>query len=362
VAIQRCESYEPKLVREQLDAALKLMGGLGDLVRGKTVTVKLNLTGGSGPACGLPAFRTYHTHPVVVGALCAILADGGAKQIYIVEGCFTRDPMEKALKDAGWDIEAIKAAGDHRVTFESTRNKGTSAAYSRLTVPWGGFMYPAFDVNARYEKTDIFMSVAKLKDHSAAGITGAVKNLFGMPPQALYGDDAPSEDATSARVEIFHKALKPAPKGVPQDIGFKAPEGQPVWKYRVPRIVADCLGARPIDLAIVEGVETVTGGEGPWLKTLKAVAPKLLIVGRNAVCTDSVCAGVMTYDPQAKAMVKPFQGENHLQLAAQAGIGTNDLKRIEVRGLTIEKAKFPFDAQPAEAASLPHGYYAPHFA
>jgi hypothetical protein len=32
--------------------------------------------------------------------------------------------------------------------------------------------------------------------------------------------------------------------------------------YRIPRIVADLVRARPIDLAIVDGVESIRGGEG----------------------------------------------------------------------------------------------------
>ncbi|MCJ7673625.1 MAG: hypothetical protein MUO33_00560, partial [Sedimentisphaerales bacterium] len=66
VAIQRCDSYEPSLVRRKLDAALELIGGIDQLVRGKTVTVKLNLTGEIRELCGLPACRTYHIHPSVV--------------------------------------------------------------------------------------------------------------------------------------------------------------------------------------------------------------------------------------------------------------------------------------------------------
>src|SRR5579864_1889318 len=42
VAIQRCESYEPALIRQKLDAALAAIGGIGSLVQGKTVTMKVN--------------------------------------------------------------------------------------------------------------------------------------------------------------------------------------------------------------------------------------------------------------------------------------------------------------------------------
>jgi len=43
--------------------------------------------------------------------------------------------------------------------------------------------------------------------------------------------------------------------------------------YRVPRILVDQNGIRPVDLAIVDGVETVRGGEGPWLKGLEGWHP-----------------------------------------------------------------------------------------
>ena len=59
----------------------------------------------------------------------------------------------------------------------------------------------------------------------------------------------------------------------------------------------------------------------------------MLLAGRNAVCTDAVCTAVMGYDPQAGHMQFPFPGENHLRLLASVGVGSIDLKRIEVRGM-----------------------------
>jgi hypothetical protein len=43
VAIVQCRSYGPE-VREALGKSFDLLGGLGSLVKNKTVTVKLNLT------------------------------------------------------------------------------------------------------------------------------------------------------------------------------------------------------------------------------------------------------------------------------------------------------------------------------
>jgi hypothetical protein len=52
---------------------------------------------------------------------------------------------------------------------------------------------------------------------------------------------------------------------------------------------------------------------------------------------------VMGYDPQASRGQNPFlRGDNTLKLAEAAGIGTTDLKRIEVAGLPIRQATFEF--------------------
>ena len=340
VAIQRCESYEPQRVRERLDEALRLIGGIGQLVGGKTVTIKLNLTGGPGKLAGLPAYRTYHVHPNVVAALCAAVHDAGARRIIVAESSYSLKTPEEVLAAAGWDIAAIQAAGGHRVTFEDTRSRGRHPAYSRLKVAWGGFIFPAFDVHPCYDKTDVFISLAKMKDHALAGVTMAVKNLFGVPPISLYGNDAPNERSTQNRMDILHDGKRTAPAGVPPEVDHKLPANA---LYRVPRVTADTIGARPVDLAVIDGVETNRGGEGPWIRNVEPLQPKLLLVGRNAVCSDAVCAAAMGYDPQADHRAFPFPGENHLRLLAHVGVGCIDPKRIEVRGLALEKAIHPFN-------------------
>ena len=342
VAIRRCESYEPQLVRERLDAALDSVGGIDKLVRGKTVTVKLNLTGKIRETCGRSAHRTYHTHPHVVAALSAALARAGARRIVLVESFYYREPCEEFLTANGWDVQAIQSAGEHRVVFENTRNRGRWPSYSRLEVPWGGFLYPAFDVNQRYEKTDVLVSIGKLKDHGGAGVTLAVKNMFGITPLSLYGGDAPNEDSLTARVRIFHMGARPVPDGLPGEVDRPIPEGEDVSLYRVPRVTADIFGIRPVDLAVIDGIETVIGGEGYWMKDLKPTEPKLLLVGRNGVSTDAVATAVMGYDPQAPHAHFPFPGENHLKLLASVGVGTIDPDRIEVAGLSIQEALHPF--------------------
>jgi uncharacterized protein (DUF362 family) len=340
VAIQRATTYDPQPLRQTLDRALDLIGGIRKLVEGKTVTVKINVTGGPGTLCGLPGYRTYHVHPSVVAALCGALADAGARRIVIVESQYSAKTPEEVLSGGGWDVRAIRAAGGQRVTFEDTRNRGAWPSYARLKVPWGGFLFPAFDVNARYEKTDVMVSLAKLKDHASAGVTMAVKNLFGLAPSALYGSDAPNESSLSNRMDLLHSGKRTVPAGVPGELPHSWPDD---WKHRVPRVTADLAAARPVDLAVVDGIETNRGGEGPWQKSVEPVRPGLLFAGRNAVCTDAICAAAMGYDPQAPHGSFPFPGDNHLLLLSQVGVGAIDPRRLEVRGLPLEKALFPFN-------------------
>jgi len=344
VAIQRCESYDPKAFRAVLERALDLIGGIKPLVQNKTVTIKINMTGMEWKAAfGMPAYETYQTHPNTVAALCAILNDAGAQRIAIVESLYWRVPLEKTLSDNGWDIAAIQSAGGNKVVFEDTRNRGTWPEYSRFKVPWGGFIFPAFDLNQRYEKTDFFISLAKLKNHACAGITGAVKNLFGITPCSIYGNEAPGEDAMVHRTAMFHDGKKAVSEGHPAELNHKVPRDA---FHRVPNIVADIFGARPVDLGIVEGIRTIKGGEGWWNRGIALVEPKVLVVGRNGVCTDAVATAVMGYDPQAPHNQSPFPGDNHLRLLASVGVGTNDVKRIEVRGLPLKEAISPFGAPP----------------
>jgi uncharacterized protein (DUF362 family) len=340
VALQRCQSYEPGLLRRTLDRGLDLIGGIQKLVGGKTVTVKINVTGGPGTACGLPGYRTYHVHPNLVAAVCGALADAGARQIVLVESQYSTKRPEDVLTGGGWDVAAICAAGGQRVQFEDTRNQGRWPAYARLSVPWGGFVFPAYDLNARYEKTDVFVSLAKLKDHTAAGVTMCAKNLFGISPISLYGSDAPNEDSLSNRADILHNGKRRVPAGVPAELAHRLPAD---WRYRVPRVTADLVGVRPVDLAIIDGIETIRGGEGPWVEHLQPLRPQVLLAGRNVVTTDAIATAVMGYDPRTPHRQFPFPGDNHLLLLERMGVGTADPKRIECLGLPLAQAVFPFN-------------------
>jgi Uncharacterized conserved protein len=345
VAIARCRTYNNDELVTAMTTMFDQLGGLGRIVKNKTVTVKLNLTGS--PALkfqGKPLGVTHYSHPNMVAAFAYLLDRAGAKRIRFVESCWaTAGPLEEYMLDSGWNVRKLMAAASN-VEFENTNALGKGKKYSRLKTAGGGYIYPSIHVNHAYEDTDVFVSMAKLKNHATCGVTLAMKNCFGNTPASIYGDDAgedePNENPTSGRGSTCHAGKR-------QPAKIAAPELDPTSPrepgYRMPRITVDVFSARPVDIALIDGVETIAGGEGPWVKNIRHVTPHVLIAGTNAVTTDTVATAVMGYDPRATRGTPPFVNcDNTLTLAEARGLGTTDLNRIEVVGLKISEATYRF--------------------
>jgi uncharacterized protein (DUF362 family) len=344
VSIAQCSSYDEDLV-QVLSSMFDQIGGASKLVSNKTVTIKLNLTGS--PALrfqGKPVGVTHYSHPKTIGAMLHVLGRAGATRIRLVESAWgTAGPLEEYMMDSGWNVRTLQSAAP-KVEFQNTNGLGKAKKYVRFKVPGGGYVFPAYELNQAYDETDVFVSMAKLKDHATCGVTLSMKNCFGNTPASIYGDDAgvdePNESPTKGRVNTCHFGKRQPSKAAVPEID---PHSSREPGYRMPRITADLAGARPIDIAFIDGVETVAGGEGPWIKGLRYIKPGVLLLGANAVTTDTVATAVMGYDPRAAKGTVPFKDcDNTLLLAEARGIGSADLKRIEVRGAPIDKARFPF--------------------
>jgi uncharacterized protein (DUF362 family) len=341
VGIVSCKSYGPE-VKPALRQCFDLIGGIDGLVRNKTVTIKLNLTGANFTwFLGRPVGETYMTHSATVMALLALLFDAGAARVRLVESTGSHATLKETLADGGWDVNALSALG--KVECENTRNLGEGKSYARLPVPFGGYMFSALELNHSYHDTDVMISLAKLKRHLTAGVTLSMKNLFGITPNSLYGGEAGSERATDGRGPLhstdgYEKISLP---GLKPGVRWRDPFS------RVPRIVVDTCAARPIDIAIIDGISAMTGGEGPWCAraaNIKQTTPGVVIAGRNAVAADAVATALMGYDPRAARGTHPFDYcDNFLLLAEEAGLGVADLSRIDVRGMSVEQARYRYD-------------------
>ena len=359
VAIAKAPTYDNNEVTSALATMFDELGGIENLVRNKTVTMKLNLTNAPNQRLnGLSPSLTHWVHPAVCGAATYLFGKAGAKRIRIVESEYNSlEPLEDFVTKGDWDVKAIQNAAKN-VEFENTINLGLGKKYSRLPVGAGAYMFPAWDMNHSYEETDVFVSIGKMKNHSITGITLSMKNLFGCLPSSIYGGDAgenePNESARNIRVAVGHNGNRPPSKSSPGEINFGANHDP---GYRMPRIIVDLVAARPIHLAIIDGIQAMAGGEVPRAG-MPRTSPGVLLAGFNPVCTDTVGAAVMGYNPRAARGEPGFpRGDNTFALGEQRGLGSTDLTRIEVRGVPIEKALYSYEAvratAPAQRAPAP---------
>jgi hypothetical protein len=100
---------------------------------------------------------------------------------------------------------------DGRARFENTRSRGAFRDYATVKVPGGGELANLWEVNRAYVDTDVIVSLGKLKSHVSGGVTGGMKNLFGVPPSSLYGDDLekePDENAVGYRTNTMHACTR----------------------------------------------------------------------------------------------------------------------------------------------------------
>jgi uncharacterized protein (DUF362 family) len=131
------------------------------------------------------------------------------------------------------------------------------------------------------------ISVPKLKPHRLAGVTLSLKNMMGAvtPKGSIH-------NPLSEKIVDLASIIKPS-------------------------------------IAVIDGI---IAGEGHETSG-NPLEMNLVIAGTDPVATDAVDAAVMSIPPEK---VK------HLRLAEERGLGTCDLKRIEVLGESIEKVKKKF--------------------
>lgn len=322
VAIARAASYERALVRSQVQAVLDGIGGISALAHGKKVAVKVNLTGGvsAAPLPGTLAIETYLTHPEVVRALLELLRDAGASDVAVVEA---------AYEPASWTAygyDGICQATAARLVDLTLCDPYPD--FTSLPTSTSPNYYERFTVNPILAEVDTLISVSKMKCHNTAGVTHSIKNLFGLVPYRFY-----NQSTSQAWRSDFH--LGPA--------GLANPG------VHVPGVIIDLHSMRRIDLALIDGVLTAEGGEGPWNNTpahpdqFAPVQPGILLAGKDPVAVDAVATACMGFDPRAEYPNAPFlNGLNHLAMAARRGMGVLDLNYIDVAGEAVADVLLSF--------------------
>jgi uncharacterized protein (DUF362 family) len=311
VGLTQATTYDRAVIKQKVRDLFEAIGGIQDVVKaGNKVAIKINLTGGSGSATspilnGVSITESMWTHPEVVRAVGELIIDCGVSgsNITIVEALWD----DASYNNFGY-LAVQQSLGAGMVNLN---NKTPYADFVTRAVGPNKFSFSAFTVNQILSDIDVLVSIPKMKEHSEAGVTGSIKNLVGMVPKQLY--------------------ILPTDQG---RRGALHSDGVTSSTTCLPRSIADLFMARPIHLAVIDGIKNARGGEGVWNPQFQLAQDHVLLAGKDPVATDSVSAFLMGHNPASATLRRPdgVQCDNHLELLHQKGIGTNQMSEIQAVG------------------------------
>ncbi len=244
VFIAKADSYDANL-EEPIRAGLSALGFGPSRVAGKSVLLKPNLVE--------PTREAPHvnTHPALIRAAAAVFRGWRAREVFVAEGQGHCRDSELVLEQSGLEpvldeerLEFVDLNHDD-VFFVANTLRFTNM--ERLGLP------------SMLRRADLIVSMPKMKTHHWAGVTLAMKNLFGVMPGVYYG----------------------WPKNVLHFAG-------------IPGSILDVNAAVRPHLAIVDGIVGMEG-DGPIMGTPRHAG--LLVMGTNLPAVDATSARLMGIDP-----------------------------------------------------------------
>ncbi len=250
VFIAKGQSYQMDLTRTIRDGLLASGLDINNL-RGKRILLKPNLVE---PSRAAPHVTT---HPAVIVAAAEVFRGYGA-EVMVGEGPGHLRDTEAALVDSGVQ-QALQEVDLEFVDLNYAdvtwiNNAGRASNLS-------GFWFPRAVAEA-----DLVVSLPKMKTHHWVGITGSLKNMYGVIPGVKYG----------------------WPKNVLHHAG-------------IPETVFDINASLPKTIAIVDAIDCMEG-DGPIMGPLKKMG--LIVVGTNLAAVDATLCRLMGIEPRKVSYLK----------------------------------------------------------
>ena len=166
VLIRECPDYNAEKVRAVLESAIEELGGLDWVRPDMRIGVKLNLCAAMKPEAAAT------THPVMAAELTKMLVARGAE---VILGDSPGGPFIASMINRTYNVCGMRLC-------EEACGK-LNDDYSHITVPFPeGVSVKTFDYVNWMHECDEIISFCKLKSHGLMGMTGAVKNLYGVIP------------------------------------------------------------------------------------------------------------------------------------------------------------------------------------
>jgi len=288
------ERYDEREVKHAIQQLLQTIDPDGTMFRHrKRVVVKVNMAGDFRSArqslnrLHLLPGETYWTHPICFRMFAELLRDAGASEIVLVEALFDQPTYfhfgyQQVVKKLGLRFVDLNFADPYPNFVEVSSGADPLAQ-------------PSYQLNPILVENDLFVSFAKLKNHHIAKISMTIKNLLGILPLRFHRVESHDNNRTS-----FHKCPDP------EDF--------------IARVMLDVLKVRPIDVALIDGIWSVLGSEGPWNSDIFPTAFHTMLGGTNAVEIDSL--GTIVIDTPAP---------NYLKLAENRGLGNANPAKLAIQ-------------------------------
>lgn len=225
-------------------------------IRGRRVLLKPNLVETR------PRAVHINTHPLVVRGAAEALLAWGASRVVVAEGPgHITDTLrvldESGMEDILWE-DRIPFLDLNRQNGYTAPNAGGYSLLKSLTLP------------VCLKEFDLIVSLAKLKTHHWAGVTLAMKNLFGLMPGSFYG----------------------WPKNCLHWAGIN-------------ECIVDITATVKPHFAIVDGIVGMEG-DGPIMGDPKHAG--VLIMGRNLPAVDATCSRLMGINPHRVVSLSLAEG------------------------------------------------------
>ncbi len=166
VSIVACPSYESKTVQNALKQVLEPFGGLSWVRPGMCIVIKANLVSMMKPE------KAATTHPALLSALVELLVERGAEVIVgdSPGGLYNQVFLNRVYSATGMkEVESVGATLNTDFSI-------AEAHFEKAEV-MRDFVYTAY-----LDRADAIINFCKLKTHGMMGMSGAVKNMFGVIP------------------------------------------------------------------------------------------------------------------------------------------------------------------------------------
>ncbi|MCX7823921.1 MAG: DUF362 domain-containing protein [Syntrophobacterales bacterium] len=223
----------------------------------------------------VPPEGAANTHPRVVKRIVEHCITAGAREVIVFD--HTCDSWQAAYRNSGIE-EAVKSAGGKMIPGNS------EDLYEKMKIPRASTLKEV-KVHGEYMNADVVINVPILKHHSGAGMTCALKNLM----------------------------------GVVWDRGFYHLHG-------LDTCIAEFSLVRVPNLTIVDaGIIMKTGGPRGNPKSVFE-RQDMLIASSDPVICDVAAAFTLGKRPEELG---------YIEEAANLGIGTNIMDKVEVRRISI---------------------------